>query len=98
MSYFDAVALTLHPMFTSYYAVVSPRISVPSETSSHSFCLMKYHALKVEEDEDIGICDAQAAILEAKIDPVEWKRELERVGPKMKVRSDLVRVAASAMF
>lgn len=24
-------------------------------------------------------------MLEAKIDPVEWKRELERVGPRLKV-------------
>ncbi|CAN0374930.1 unnamed protein product, partial [Pylaiella littoralis] len=40
---------------------------------------------KVEEDDDIGISDSQAAMLEAKIDPVEWKRELERVGPRLKM-------------
>lgn len=31
--------------------------------------------------------DSQAAMLETKIDPVEWKRELERVGPRLKVRT-----------
>ncbi|CAM9905473.1 unnamed protein product, partial [Laminaria digitata] len=40
---------------------------------------------KAEEDEDNGISDSQAAMLEAKIDPVEWKRELERVGPRLKM-------------
>ncbi|CAN0374838.1 unnamed protein product [Ectocarpus sp. 13 AM-2016] len=34
----------------------------------------------------MGVSDSQAAMLEAKVDPVEWKRELERVGPKLKVR------------
>lgn len=42
---------------------------------------------QAEEDEDNGISDSQAAMLEAKIDPVEWKRELERVGPRLKVRT-----------
>lgn len=41
---------------------------------------------QAEEDEGNGISDSQAAMLEAKIDPVEWKRELERVGPRLKVR------------
>ena len=27
-------------------------------------------------------------VLESKIDPVEWKKELERVGPKLKVSID----------
>lgn len=40
---------------------------------------------QAEEDDDIGISDSQAAMLETKIDPVEWKRELERVGPRLKV-------------
>eukprot|EP00904_Undaria_pinnatifida_P000259 jgi/Undpi1/10233/HiC_scaffold_28.g12686.m1 len=40
---------------------------------------------KAEEDEGNGISDSQAAMLEAKIDPVEWKRELERVGPRLKM-------------
>lgn len=41
---------------------------------------------QAEEDDDMGVSDSQAAMLEAKVDPVEWKRELERVGPKLKVR------------
>lgn len=40
---------------------------------------------QAEEDDDIGLGDSQAAMLEAKIDPIEWKRELERVGPRLKV-------------
>lgn len=43
--------------------------------------------LQAEEDDGIGISDSQAAMLEAKIDPVEWKRELERVGPRLKVNA-----------
>ncbi|CAB1106597.1 unnamed protein product [Ectocarpus sp. CCAP 1310/34] len=42
--------------------------------------------IKAEEDDDMRVSDIQAAMLEAKVDPVEWKRELERVGPKLKVR------------
>ncbi|CBN74635.1 conserved unknown protein [Ectocarpus siliculosus] len=41
--------------------------------------------IKAEEDDDMGVNDSQAAMLEAKVDPVEWKRELERVGPKLKM-------------
>ncbi|CAM9899102.1 unnamed protein product [Ectocarpus sp. 12 AP-2014] len=37
------------------------------------------------EDDDMGVSDSQVAMLEAKVDPVEWKRELERVGPKLKM-------------
>ncbi|CAM9112777.1 unnamed protein product [Ascophyllum nodosum] len=37
--------------------------------------------------EDISFNDSQAAMLETKVDPVEWKRELERVGPRLKMAS-----------
>ncbi|CAM9690841.1 unnamed protein product [Scytosiphon promiscuus] len=43
-----------------------------------------------EEDDDNGISDSQGAMLEAQIDPVEWKRELERVGPKLKMAASAV--------
>ncbi|CAN0444038.1 unnamed protein product, partial [Discosporangium mesarthrocarpum] len=42
-------------------------------------------SVKAEEEDPLGLSASQAAMLEAKIDPVEWKRELERVGPKLKV-------------
>lgn len=39
----------------------------------------------MDDGDKMAISDSQAAMLEAKIDPVEWKRELERVGPRLKV-------------
>lgn len=51
--------------------------------------------LQAEEDDDIGISDSQAAMLEAKIDPVEWKRELERVGPRLKVTCESLELPPS---
>ncbi|CAM9462017.1 unnamed protein product [Sphacelaria rigidula] len=41
--------------------------------------------IKADEDDEGALGDSQAAMLEVKIDPVEWKRELERVGPRLKV-------------
>lgn len=49
-------------------------------------CLFLSLLSQAEADDDLGVSDSQAAMLEAKVDPVEWKRELERVGPKLKVR------------
>lgn len=43
-------------------------------------------SVQADEDDEVGAGDSQAAMLEAQIDPVEWKRELERVGPRLKVR------------
>jgi hypothetical protein len=36
-------------------------------------------------DEGLALSGSQYQVLEAKIDPLEWKKELERVGPKLKV-------------
>jgi hypothetical protein len=38
-----------------------------------------------DTDEGLALSGSQNQVLEAKIDPLEWKKELERVGPKLKV-------------
>jgi hypothetical protein len=38
-----------------------------------------------DTDEGLALSGSQYQVLEAKIDPLEWKKELERVGPKLKV-------------
>eukprot|EP00752_Nemacystus_decipiens_P004581 g4181.t1 len=62
-------------------ADIADEAEVEDEEEEHDFSELH----KADEDDDIGISDSQAAMLETKIDPVEWKRELERVGPRLKM-------------
>lgn len=40
---------------------------------------------QAQEEEEGLLGGSHTEMLDAQIDPVEWKRELERVGPRLKV-------------